>query len=579
MTINLNSQITRYGVSESFNTFIDGLRETPGLVDKKFRLADVNKMAQYLVCRNYRKACLELSYLLWAVVNYPADSTANHSPHYSPHYSPSSAPLLEFFWLNESITPARFRQAFKTPYKNNNIAIALNGAGLNLTLSKQSFVISPTRVGLLAVLFEIIISLTPDKLALIEQTLQGNDDGEKAIKKLSSDLQKQLYQFLAEHLVPAQQQRRFRYISQWLALKNTHDTRRITSTSHTTNKSSASTNLLTDETILFFWQYAAQDESSPGYKLYASAFTDIIETHQAIQQAKQALALDNANTIGFNVEGGEYSPDIIESLLFDEASTIEDYAWLCNTPKFLTKSQWRFIEPLIQKQSYVKNLPLSFARLAIFGQWQASIVQAKRKSPVILQEKLNELPEQNYLIYQQQLVKQTKVVVQVILTLAHIFYRHQDSRYLGCILAFLSKATTTQIKNTVSETMRTSSQTEHAPLATLDSTTNKMNKALFTQSQIVLKDSLEYNRIMQTAKTAFNGNNKDGFQHLPDIETLDTYQDGYDALTQCQHIIQTYLAQCSKTWLTSEDCQLNYCSDVSIFKDMFDQLYGEVDDQ
>ena len=35
MTVNLKSQMTRYGVSESFNSFIDGLRETPGIIDKK----------------------------------------------------------------------------------------------------------------------------------------------------------------------------------------------------------------------------------------------------------------------------------------------------------------------------------------------------------------------------------------------------------------------------------------------------------------------------------------------------------------------------------------------------------------
>lgn len=574
MTINLSSQITRYGVSESFNTFIDGLRETPGLVDKKFRLADVNKMAQYLVCRNYGKACLELSYLLWAIVNYTENSDVHHlsnnpshlSPDLSPKFTANNTPLLTFFWLNESITPARFRQAFKAPYKNNNIAIALNGAGLCLTLSKQPFIISPTRVGLLAVLFEIIISLTPNKLTLIEEMLQG-ENTDKAVKKLSSDLQKQLYQFLSEHIVPAQQQRRFRYISQWLALKNTNN-------SNTTN-----TNLLTDETILSFWQYAAHDNSSPGYKLYASAFTDIIETHQAIQQAKQALALDNAHTIGFDIEAGEYSPDTIESLLFDNTSTIEDYAWLCNTPKFLTKSQWRIIEPLMQKQPYVKSLPLSFARLTIFGQWQAGIVQAKRKSGDALQEKLNEVPQQNYFTYQQELVKQTKVVIQVILTLAHIFYQREDSRYLGCILSFLPKSVTIQVKSAVSEVMRPRSQKDQMSLDTLDPTANEMNQTLFTQSQKVLKDSLEFNRIMQTAKVAFNGNNKDGFQHLPDVEHLDIYQDGYDALTQCQHVIQAYIAQCSKIWLTQDDCQLNYCSDISIFKGMFEKLYGEVNDR
>ncbi len=569
MTVNLSSQMTRYGVSESFNSFIDGLRDTPGISDKKFRLADVNKMAQYLVCRNYGKACLELSYLLWAVVNYSTNEPTNDSANDTHSVNRlSNAPLLSFFWLNENITPARFRQAFERPYKSNNVAITLDKVGLHLSFSQQPFVISATRVGLLAVLFEIIMSIAPENLTFIEKSLQGDHDNSvKAIKKLSSDLQKQIYQFLAEHLVPAQQQRRFRYISQWLALKNNNPDDNI---------ESANTQLLTDKTILSFWQEAAQDDSSPGYKLYASAFNDIIETHQAIQQAKQAIALDNASSIGFNVEGGEYSPDVIEKLLFDETSTIEDYAWLCQTPKFLTKAQWHFIEPLIQKQPYVKNLPLSFARLTIFSQWQASIVQAKRKSPIILQEKLNEIPEKNYLVYQQQLSKQTEVLTQVIQTIAHIFYHQQDSRYLGCILEFLPKALTAEIRKTVNDTMSRISKTEQI---SVELSAKKTNKLLFTQSQHLLKQSLEFHRVMQAAKSAFNNNNKEGFQHIPDVESLDTYQDGYDALMRCQSIIQTYLAQLSNFWLTSQDCQLNYGSDVSIFKDMFDRLYGAVNDQ
>ncbi|WP_057831422.1 hypothetical protein [Colwellia sp. TT2012] len=562
MITNFSSQITRYGVSESFNAFIDGLRETPGIFDKKFRLADVNKMTQYLVCRNYGKACLELSYLAWAIVNYPTNYSANAAVGTSVK-TLANAPLLEFFWLNESITPSRFRHAFKSPYKNNNIEIALNKAGLQLTVSQQSFVISPTRVGLLAVLFEIIISLAPEQLTVIEQTLKQSSDAKPdvtAIKKLSSVLQKQIYQFLAEHLVPAQQQRRFRYISQWLTSKK---------------QNSAHIYALTDDTILSFWQHAGLDDLSPGYKLYASAFNDMVATHQAMQHAKEALALANASTIGFNIEAGEYSPDIIEEILFNKSSDSQDYAWLCQTPKFLTKAQWRFLEPLMQKQAYVKKLPLSFARLAIFGQWQASIVQAKRKSPLILQEKLTEIPEKNYLLYQQQLSKQTELLTQVILAIAHIFYNHQDSRYLGCILDFIPKATTQKIKSHLDEKIDFIGH-EQNPQAL---TTEVLNKALFSQSQTLLRQSLELSRIMQAAKSAFNSNNKEGFQHLPPLELLDIYQDGYDAIARCQHIIQIYLSQLSKYWLTTDDCQLNYGSDVSIFKDMFDRLYGEVNDQ
>lgn len=553
MTVNLSSQIARYGVSESFNVFIDSLRDTPGLSDKKFRFDDVNKVAQYLVCRNYGKACLELSYLAWAVVNYPTKTLAN-------------APLLEFFWMDENITPARFRQAFEHPYQTENINVALNKAGLALTFSSQTFIVSPTRVGLLAVLLEIIVTLAPEQLRSIEQRLKGSDN-EQVIKALSSDLQKQIYQFLGEHLIPAQQQRRFRYVSQWLDKKNA-------------NENLVSTDVLSDETVLSFWQYAVLDDTSPGYKLYVSAFYGVMDTDQAIKQAKQSLALDNAGTIGFNTDVGEYSPDVIHEILFSHSSENQDYSWLCQAPKFLTKAQWHFIEPLNQHNPYSKTLALSFARLAIFGQWQAALVQAKRKSPLIVRQKLIDLPQQNYSQYQQGLVTLQKVMTEVIMAISYIFYSHQDSRYLGFSLALLPESDGKKIRNWFEEKINTLSQA----LPTNDNDTDisadreNINTVLFAQSQKLLMQSLALKKIMQASKAAFNANNKAGFQQLPSSHLLDTYQDGYDGLAHCQHIVQLSSEKLSHYWLTPNDCETNYCSDVSIFKDIFALLYGDIND-
>jgi len=566
MISKLNTQITRFGISESFNSFIEGLRETPGICDKKFRITDVNKMAQYLVCRNYGKVCLELSYLSWAVVNYQRSCASNNATNSSQSSSLAinNTPLLDFFWLNENITPSRFRHAFKSPYKNINNEIYLNEAGINIVIAKQSFVISPTRVGLLAVLLEIVITLAPSQLTAIEHALITSFDdkqADKAIKKLSSELQKQIYQFLAEHLVPAQQQRRFRYITQWL-------------TSHNEAEKTANMVMLNDETIMSFWQSAALDDSSPGYKLYASALNDVTETHQAMQQAEQAIAIDNASSIGFNNENGEYSPEIIEEIIFNESSEKQDFTWLCQTPKFLTKSQWHFIEPLMQRQTYATTLALSFARLATFGHWQASLVQAKRKSAQALREKLKDEPERNYLQYHQQLSKQTNTIAQVVLAISHIFYYHQDSRYLGCILELLPQTTRQRIKDNLVSKMNIPPQDQQTSMLSSE----KLKNTLFLQSQRLVLQSVELNCSVQEAKSAFNNNNKEGFHQIPAQEDLDIYQEGYEAITQCQKIIQACLKQLSNNWAVSKDCQQKYGSDVSIFKGMFDQLYGEVNE-
>ena len=395
----------------------------------------------------------------------------------------------------------------------------------------------------------------PQQLTVIEQQLKGSQN-EQAIKKLSSDLQKQLYQFLAEHLIPAQQQRRFRYVSQWLE-KNSRE------------KGAVNTSVLNDDTVLSFWQYAVFDNTSPGYKLYVSALYDLIDVYQAIQQAKQTLALDHAETIGLNTQAGEYSPDVIQEILSSHSIDTQDYAWLCQEPKFLTKAQWHFIEPLVEKHPLSKTLTLSFVRLAIFGQWQAALVQAKRKSPAIVQQKLAELPQQNYLQFQQKTITLQQLITQVIMAINYIFYSHQDSRYLGFSLELLPQSEAKKIRHWFEQKMNEITATS------VDGTTKNINKILFTQSKTLLMQSLELKQALQACKSSFNANNKEGFQQLPTLDALDTYQEGYDGLIHCQHIIQSSLGTLTKHWLTSIECDGNYCSDTSIFKGIFSLLYGE----
>jgi hypothetical protein len=271
---------------------------------------------------------------------------------------------------------------------------------------------------------------------------------------------------------------------------------------------------------------------------------------------------------------------VIHEILFSHSSENQDYSWLCQAPKFLTKAQWHFIEPLNQHNPYSKTLALSFARLAIFGQWQAALVQAKRKSPLIVRQKLIDLPQQNYSQYQQGLVTLQKVMTEVIMAISYIFYSHQDSRYLGFSLALLPESDGKKIRNWFEEKINTLSQA----LPTNDNDTDisadreNINTVLFAQSQKLLMQSLALKKIMQASKAAFNANNKAGFQQLPSSHLLDTYQDGYDGLAHCQHIVQLSSEKLSHYWLTPNDCETNYCSDVSIFKDIFALLYGEVND-
>ncbi|MGL1957127.1 MAG: hypothetical protein OCD00_07415 [Colwellia sp.] len=536
-TNNLSAQITRYGVSESFIALVDGIRETPGLTaDHKHRQADVNKVAQYLVCRNYGKACLELSYLCWAVVNYSKEA--------------KSSSLIDFFWLNESISPKLFRQAFEQPWhtkQSEQASIELTQDVLQLNIANSTFAISPTRVGALAVLLEFIVNISPQGFNLLEEVTTDLEQASDAnIKALSSSLQKIIYQYLSEHLIPAQQQRRLRYITQWLDEHNIQ------------------LPFLNDDTLLNFWQQASVDDASPGFKLYSTVFHEFIEAEQALKQAQASLQGQHASTIGFDVENGEFSPDAIQSILFAQCSEIENYNWLCQSPKFLTKAQWAIIAPLHHYRPYLKTLSLSFARLFIFSQWQSILVQAKRKSPQITRQKLNEQPTQNYTDFYQQVNEQINNISAVMLALSHVFYSHQDPRFLSYLTDKLSPSTASELKL----------NTEHILAQALNEQGELAN--IFNNIIAISIKHPEINSALALAKKAFKANNKDGFKQLPCATLLDNYQQGAEALQHCKQALSMFIKkiptneQCSTLWTEK------FASDVSIFKQVFEQIYGGV---
>ena len=75
----------------------------------------------------------------------------------------------------------------------------------------------------------------------------------------------------------------------------------------------------------------------------------------------------------------------------EQAENNVDLGWLCRSPKFLTLAQFQPMKSLLSHGKLARQLPLSFLRLSIFSSWQSVLVQAKRKSPQELADKLQQL--------------------------------------------------------------------------------------------------------------------------------------------------------------------------------------------
>jgi hypothetical protein len=515
------TNIINYGISETLKALFAQLKDTPGLNGYKYHHKDVEQLSRNIVCRNYGSVCYELSFLCWAVVNHP-------------NYS--SSPLLSFFWLEENIQPKRFRQAFSDHLQTTSGGASMGDEYLELRICDIEFAISPTRVGVLAVMLELIASIEPAQLANIEKQLLNAKS--PAIKKLSSELQKLLYAYLKEHIPEASTQERFRAISGWLKQHNL-----------TAKK-------LTDQDILNFW---LRPPAQPSYIKYSTVLDDLLDAISAIEVVENTFNADYALSLGNDSEQGEVNAEWVQQTVFEQADSHSDLSWLCQSPKFLTLAQYHPMSPLLSHGKLARQLPLSFLRLSIFGGWQSVLVQAKRKSPQGLADKLQQDPNRQYQDYVAELNDTESQCKQVQQVIAHIFYSLNNPLFVGIML----KQMPTDLQQTLKIWMRAQIASNAESEATL-----------FLHIQQWLSQHPNAQFWLTEAANLFKNNNKDGFKKLPAVAQLDIYQDGSEALDHCHEFVARYLLVITK--LNQQNTQLAeiYRSDLCIFSNRFKQIYG-----
>ena len=354
-----------YGVSAELIAAFEGLRESPGISGPKYRHKDIDNLAQMILCRNYGKATLELSYLLSAV--------SLRSP------GNTQKAWLNFFWLEEAITPKRFRAAFETIPTTAQSMLQLNESGLTISLSNQSFTLSPTRIAVLASLLEFIVHIDPsvlDQDALFGKTIPGNrknrnDVSDQTVKTLASNFQRLLYEYLADHLQPAQQQRRFRHLWEWLKRHY----------SNSANQEVSET-AITDEVILDFWKQTVKEEGdSLGFRRYRTVAENFFDLRVAIQCVETQQNVNHSLSIGDEPSDGVVTSNQLQQALETVNSDLFDVASLAQYPKFLTKQQTELCQPIVDAGETASILGLTIMRMSCFGDWQANLVQALRNNP------------------------------------------------------------------------------------------------------------------------------------------------------------------------------------------------------
>ena len=529
--LSTSSALALHGVSDELLGIIAALKETPSCRNDnlKFIPADTDKVAQDIVCRNYANGCLRLSYLLAAVL--AVSSTSINQQRHSA--------LLQTFWLDEMVTSKRFRDFFAAINLPN---LSFEDSLLKLRFNNEQFDIAATQVGYLAALLEFLVNVIPGVIDKAELQLMSWDN--KAIKGFASWLQKSLYDFLDQHLSTAQHMRRIRFMADWLAKHNVE---------------------LGDESVLSFWQQVADSEDdSLGFKRFRTVAENFVVFAQAVAigQSKQALAY--CASIGYEAEQGELNPEHLANIISDNDEGL-DVSWLAANPKFLSKQQALLIEPLIDAGSVAQKLPLTLLRSAVFGDWQAQVVQALRsKDASNIATKLSQGCESNYSQYLQEQDKVGDEINKVQLALAHIFLTLEQSEFFSQAAFCLPEDVVAECKERLLIC--------HSKLG--DEAEFEQALSLFYAEIAAFKlQHPNVNQALQQAQQAFARNNRQGFKLIPEVEELPVYRQGGEVLAECSSKIAAF-AQKTRILITqsTNDSDI-FAADLAIFSAMFNKMY------
>ncbi|MDT0581200.1 MULTISPECIES: hypothetical protein [Alteromonadaceae] len=526
-----------FGVSSTLQADFDLLRETPNLLgDAKYTQKTIDKLAQYIVCRNYGKLCLELCYLCWPIVKYGRQGQA----------------LLDFFWLQEVISPKGFRasiegmieQHFSTLSSEERLSakpsIKLDEVGLKITPQQQSFTVSATRIAVLSAFLEWLSSYFSGFIEELELNL--NTDSEAQVKKVASLLQQRIYALLKEHLPSANVQQKFRFIHEWKR-SNSADVR------------------FNDKQVLQFWQAAFQQE---GYVKYQSALLDVLDYDLACELNQNKLKVERANNIDeafFDFQGGELEPQMGASLFelyTDCIDGIADMSRLTQQPKLISKQQYQDVALLLEQQESIHRLSLSLLRATVFSPWQAKIIQRSRQKDIhSTNSNVTDLrqPALDYDAYALVLDKWIKNACAAMLSCVGILYEKKDARCLGALLITLSHMLDEQSKRTLDNVVRSA----------------KIRDLTFSGVSAALLQNPLLNKHMQLAMQHLKANNRDGFRKGSEYADADIYSSAINNLHQCMSTIGKF-----KKATASVRNEENYRSDLFIFFSEFEKRHGGI---
>ena len=344
------SGLIEYGVSNELRGLIAAMEDAT-CMDRspRYTQATIYELRRKLLCYNYGTAYYEVAHLL-AIVTHFGDGFA------------------KTFWNEEALQGGRLRHLTERWPAQDSLTA---GSTLSVNLNDRKFDFNWSRTNMIAAWTEFLYLIPRLGLENLLAPFNDNISG-KQIDRLASELQKQTYSYLKDHLQPQNQFRECWQFLKWL--KDGEEA------------SSDYLNLLNDEKVLTLWSRNADDDLGD-YRKFVSVGELAYDVLRKVAAGEQRRQLSHPASLSMddwinNMGNGEFSPDEDEVELFrlcdaetDEAipATEQLASDELASIKCLTGTDILGAKLLERPDHELNRLPQTHIRMHLFGKHQASI--------------------------------------------------------------------------------------------------------------------------------------------------------------------------------------------------------------
>lgn len=525
------SALIRYGVSAELIGLLQSIAES--------RRSDGNERYMENSCKNLQKLvlCRNINTSLWRLANLLAAVEATQPR------GVADLATVSFFWYDERITPGRFQEAFSKPLTAGDLETHWEDDGLHIRYGDGSvFVIPRSNINYLAALLEFVWFIDTGLEGKLKE-LRDRPTA-KAVEGLSKRLQSRMNAYLNEHTQPLQQQRKGRYLLQWLAAQP--DARQAS----------------TDELVLRFWRSQA-NATEFEFKLFNTVVQAFQTLSSALQVGRDVLAgEDYSLSIGANVEAGEIDLDRLDAHFDELLVETSKLSKLAQPPlddiKFLTAKDAKFVAHIDAAGAQRTKVPLSLMRSACFGAQQVVIGQNIRKKrhdmlPGLIGCSDTE-PYSNYI------------------DRIGDFARKLDVTRL-CVLHILLELEHEEAMAHLVQRLSTDGQASFARLLNQDAEHVDLSRIRKTLPRIALQLP-ELNDLLRSARLAFEKTNRHGLANMPDPVAANAYADGANVLEELAATLDSYRAAVTRAVEPYGGLESVFSADLKRFREVFALLYG-----